>query len=383
TSGHQGGPEAMNPFQTQVLVKPAAERREELKTNEDVFALWTRFNGAIRMQDVTREHYGHEIRSYLRACGTTLATAVKEADLWDYVVQYARGCGSYGRLWGGPPICRAGFNVTQCGFSCPGYTPREPSTVDNHLQALSHLYKLLARHGHVQANIAEPVRKQWKASNRGRPGPSKIRILEAGEILTLVTKAQAPYIRLAAATMAKEGFRPEEVLRLTVEASCLDRARGTLTLPFRPGKRKIDSNHVGIIDSELDRMIGPYLAWRERVLVRSRKATSSLLVTSRGDPLTYDHLARRLTQEAERLELQTPKCPRAKKMNAHTFRHFFSTHIKTGFPPLDETWAAFLRGDEIKASIRPYFHPNLENHRRMYLAHAPILWQAAGSHQHQ
>lgn len=367
------------PFDTTVVLTQQRHTLRPLNTNDDVLGLWRDLGRPILNQDITRDHYELEIASFLRSCGPILATKLSWQDVRDYTLKFAGVCGGLGTLWGRQPICRRGQDLSQCGTTCPGYQAREFETVTNHLGALVHLYDVLVDQGYCSTNVARIARKRWNGKKRRRGRSRKVRKPIVAEVQKLLQRTRAPFVRMYAALTCKTGFRPEEALRLE-DGPQIDRARRRIDLPYRPGaKRTEDANHTAVIDRDLDAELERYQRWRSSVLERTKKKTRQFLITSRGDPLTYNALARRLREECEDLDLQAPKCARREKINPHTFRHYFSNEIKArrnGMPGVDRTWEQYLRGDSIDSSIRDYFHPDFEELERVYLAHAPRIWSS-------
>jgi integrase/recombinase XerD len=128
------------------------------------------------------------------------------------------------------------------------------------------------------------------------------------------------------------------------------------------------SNRIVFFDDEAGYCLKHWLEVRE-----SRKPMGSALwISTWGKKVDYGSLQHTIQKAALQCGLRDSTSPHLEDhFSAHCTRHFFTTHLmRAGMP---REFIQELRGDVRREAIDIYYHVDMEELRRSYLAHIPQL----------
>jgi len=366
-------------FELRMRPVPPPTDGPRFTSNEAIATAWRDYQ-ETRLQPVTLRHYAYEIRSFLDAWTSTLATTLQPRDLRAYLVQYGQRCQFYRRQ--GFPIAKGAFCVQKrdlaaCGKGlCPAYQPLVFATVENHLKALVCLYDFLVGQEALPHNFVRDVKRAWIQEHRHLNRSRSKRLLSHEDVRRLVEEASAPNRMILYALLAKTGARIKEVLLLRVDRDHMNLQEGWLKVPEFKGKRR--GNRYLVVDDELRHLLQDYFPWREARVQRDtnqQPSTHVLVLNYRGEPFNVDDetslLKTVVTPDCVRLGLMRPKESVTNRITPHRFRHYFSDALKKN--GIDPYWWNVLRGDLPRGNEKTYVHPSLVEIRQQYRAFAPML----------
>jgi len=216
--------------------------------------------------------------------------------------------------------------------------------------------------GEIESNPMHNLKKRYLKTYKDPVNHRKlISIEDAARMVraTIDTRDRAILLILL-----KTGIRVNELAALDVDDVNTD---NNSILLKETAKR---SNRIVYFDDEAARALKRWLAVRASRPMRRRE--KALFLNRFGTRLGISSIQTIVTKAAERVGLHDPKSDRPEDhFSPHCCRHWFTTHlIRSGMP---RDYIKWLRGDAMNEAIDIYNHIDLEDVKRSYLAHIPML----------
>ncbi len=233
------------------------------------------------------------------------------------------------------------------------------STLKGYMSAVSSFYDFLVFEKEIQVNPVLPFRKRYL--DRIKYNPEARQIISIGEMQTLYKAARHILARAMILVLAKTGIRRGELHDLKV--SDIDFQRHIIHIP----KKAKRSNNIAFMDDELESTLQEYLIWRQE-----RAKTDWLWISKKGGRIHKDGPGMILADIGRKLHIHQDNGPLCKKLTAHCFRHWFTTHLfRAGMNP---QYIKFLRGDSLREeSWQMYNRIDIEIVRVEYLRCVPQI----------
>ncbi len=235
-------------------------------------------------------------------------------------------------------------------------------TVEYHLSALSTLYDYLVYEGYIDRNYVLDIRKRYLRHYKTDIRSSQRKLISIEEMAYLINSIMDIRDKAMALLFAKTGIRRKELIALDVDDVDLD----NLTIRLKPTAKR--SNRIVFIDYEAASVLRKWLKVRKNI------ARSKALFVSydTGQRLERRGVYDAITKWAEKVGLHNPNSKRLEDhFTPHCFRHWFTTWLmRNGMP---REYVKELRGDARKEAMDIYYHIDLEDLKKSYLASIPKL----------
>jgi integrase/recombinase XerD len=234
------------------------------------------------------------------------------------------------------------------------------STLKKDFSALVSFYELLEEQGKSSsANQVKNIQKKYMRSYK--PDAEERQIISIEQAASMVATTIDTRDKAILLLLLKTGIRRGELVSLDRADVSLD----TMAITLKPTAKR--SNRIVFFDQEAKEALERWLR------ARARRAGSepALFLGESGKRLLKKGVRNAVVRAAERVGLHTQGAPLDARFGPHCCRHWWTTHLlRSGCP---REYVQFLRGDAIKEAVDIYYHLDIEDVRKSYLAHVPQL----------
>jgi integrase/recombinase XerD len=163
---------------------------------------------------------------------------------------------------------------------------------------------------------------------------------------------------------AKTGIRRTELLNIDIDDVDLEK----MSILLKPTHKR--SNRVVFFDRETLVVLKRWLSIREMSVEAGCKAL--FISHQTGRRIHRNGVYNCFTNWAKKCGLHNPKSKKiSDSFTPHCCRHWFTTHLRRA--GMIREFIMELRGDRIHDAMDIYYHVDLEELRKSYLAHIPQL----------
>lgn len=237
-----------------------------------------------------------------------------------------------------------------------------PKRIENYFATLSSFYNYLIYEELVDRNPVLPVRKRYVRTYKALDPPAIRKLISVEEMSMLVNSTLSIRERAIITLLAKTGIRRGELLSIDLEDINWQEQR----IALKPKAKR--SNRIVFFDDECARVLKRWIALRNSMNPKTR----ALFVSEPGNRIDRNTVYDMVTKNAERVGLHNPNSKRLEgHFSPHCCRHWFTTWLlRNGMP---REYVKELRGDARNEAIDIYYHIDLEDLRKTYLACMPKL----------
>lgn len=234
------------------------------------------------------------------------------------------------------------------------------STLKKDFSALSSFYELLEEQGKSGSAIhIRSIRKKYLKSYK--KDAEERQIITVEQAARMVASTIDTRDRAILLLLLKTGVRRGELASLDLSDVSLE----GLSITLKPTAKR--SNRLVFFDEEARAALERWLKARARRAGEEK----ALFLAGTGSRLQSRGIRNAVVHAAERVGLHSPGAPLEERFGPHACRHFFTTHLlRNG---MAREHVQFLRGDAVKEAVDIYYHLDIEDVRRAYLAHVPQL----------
>jgi integrase/recombinase XerD len=235
-------------------------------------------------------------------------------------------------------------------------------TIRSRLNALSSFYDFLIFEGVRKDNPIREVRARYLSQYKTASEQHTHKIISVEDAARLVDACVDIRDKAMLLIMLKTGIRRGELLSMEVG----DINWKNQSIMLKPKKKR--SNRIVFFDDEA----GYYLKHWQEVRESRNPICPALWISTWGKKIDYGSLQHTIQKAALQCGLHDSASPRMEDhFSAHCTRRFFTTHLmRAGMP---REFIQELRGDVRREAIDIYYHVDMEELRRSYLAHIPQL----------
>jgi len=234
-------------------------------------------------------------------------------------------------------------------------------TIENYFSALSSFYAYLEYEDIITRNPIPNFRTRYIRSYKEKVQDTiEKRVLSVNEMSILINATTNTRDKAILVLLAKTGIRRGELISIDID----DVDWRVLSITLKPKAKR--SNRTVFFDDECSRILRQWTADRESW----NPDPNALFVNKDGGRLQRQGIYRTITHWARVAGINDTDA-REGNISPHSFRHFFTTHlVRNGMP---RELVKELRGDARREAIDLYYHVDLEDLRRRYLACIPQM----------
>ncbi|MCZ7382291.1 MAG: tyrosine-type recombinase/integrase [Candidatus Methanoperedens sp.] len=227
-------------------------------------------------------------------------------------------------------------------------------TMNAYFSAISTYYDFLIYTGKTSNNPVIPFRKRYLAKQKRQyNGENSRQLISIPQMKQLINQDMPIQHKIILLIMAKTGVRRGELLSMDIDDINLVRKE----IVLKPKAKR--TNRLVFFDDETAGVLKIYLKWRE-----SRAKSRAVFISPYGNRMHKDTINDIVGIYALKLGLHDPNGNLNKKLTAHCFRHFFTTHLRRAGMPRE--FIQELRGDSRNEAIDIYDHIGLDELREAY-----------------
>lgn len=238
-------------------------------------------------------------------------------------------------------------------------------TLEAHFSAISAFYEWLVFEELVPANPVLTVRKRYLRRYKNGQGlkAGGRKLITVEQMARLINSILNSRDRAIVTLLAKTGVRRGELVRMDVQ----DVDLGAMSIRLKPTAKR--TNRLVFFDEETKQVLVEWLRMRKAY---ARADCQALFVTDGGGRVNKNHVYDIVTTHAAHLGLHDPNSEKPEdRFTPHCCRHWFTTHLRRNGMPREHIQE--LRGDSRPDAMDIYYHIDLEDLRKSYLAHIPRL----------
>ena len=238
-------------------------------------------------------------------------------------------------------------------------------TIKNRFSAISSFYDYAVYEKYIKNNVVQDIRKRYitcyKTDNmRGE----RRKIISVGDMSMFIDSIFDIRDKTIALILAKTGIRRTELINIDLDDVDLEKMR----ILLKPTHKR--SNRMVFFDQETLSVLKHWLDVRSSTV---EYGCSALFISyNTGERIKRNGVYNGFINWAEKCGLHDPKSKRiSDHFTPHCCRHWFTTHLRRA--GMTREFIMELRGDRIHDAMDIYYHVDLDELRKSYLAHIPQL----------